>query len=198
LRHGLSPSTLSAAGCWASVFVLGRSRQRGRPGVGTTVHSPAQQRDKADGTQGRSGASSNKTVVRAADLTRPTADGARGRPLKITGEATLGLAGVELWRPAQHQPCQALALEKGGRPAHRNRRVSPATIAHTCAEFTYAQRHNDTLGEVCRGPLVFPAFVPVQTNPSPSCSEFPSSSRRTSPRTCSSSPLRAASVMTLC
>lgn len=41
-------------------------------------------------------------TVRAADLTRPTADGARSRRLKITGEAVLGLAGVELSRPEHH------------------------------------------------------------------------------------------------
>lgn len=40
------------------------------------------------------------------------------------------------------------------------------------------QRHDDPLGEVCGGPLVFPLFVPVQTSPAPSCSEFPSSPRR--------------------
>lgn len=76
-----------------------------------------------------------------ANLTRPTADGARRRRPKITGEATLGRAGVELralcTTQAERTRQQALlstGLEKGRRPA------CPNELANPCDDRAYLRR----------------------------------------------------------
>ena len=131
-----SPSALSAVECWALPLYAGAQGSV----AALAYHCPAQQRDKGTGTQGRSGASSNKTNVRAADLTRPTADGARRRRPKITGEAALGLAGAELSRPEHHshraRPASTVSSsrfgegeaaclpESGGFPLRRSRTLA--------------------------------------------------------------------------
>jgi hypothetical protein len=123
-----------------AAFVPGRSKQRGRPGVPLYSATKGQRHWRTRTIR----SIVKQTDVRAADLTRPTADGARGRRPKITGDAELGLAGAELSRLEHHshraRPASTVSSSRfgegaGGLPI-RIRRVPPATIAHTCAELT--------------------------------------------------------------
>ena len=99
------------------------------------------QRTKEEAQQGRSGASSNTMTSRPADLTRPTADGARGRRPKITDEAALGLAGVDLWRTGNHShraspPASVSSSRFGeGEAACLPESIgTPPRRSHTCAD----------------------------------------------------------------
>lgn len=158
-------------------------------------HCPAQQRDK-----GNWHTRAIRSIVKQNERPRcrPHTPNGRRRTAaspKITGEAALGLAGAEHSRPEHHshraRPASTVSSsrfgegeaaclpESGGFPLRRSR---------TLAQSSNAQKHDDTLGEVCGGRLVFPPFVPVQTYPAPSCSEFPSPPGAPPPRTCTRLP----------
>lgn len=116
-----------------------------------------------------------------ADLTRPTADGARGRRPKITGESALG---VEQARTVSHlhraQPPASVSSSRfqAGEAACLPETVgSPLRRSHTLAHTSpHAQKHDHALGQVCgalRWALAFPRLRACTNQPDPLVQRIP-------------------------
>lgn len=133
---------------------------------------PLSQRAQRNKGRGTTTTRSIRSIAKQ-KLTRPTADGARWRRPKITGEAAVGLN--RRGAAAHCQPLIPGPSASSCRSGEGRRRACPKQSGPPCDDrahlrrLHYAQSPDDTLGESRRGALAISRLRACTNQPAPSC-----------------------------